>query len=179
VLCEDSRKTFKHWPLTLKMLPSSSWMVIAPCGEVLMMVYGACHLLLSFPYLPPWIVCIGLGDRAISLFFLCRAWHCGTPSLTTLLVRQFLFSDFFRLASHPCSSFLWPSELSVQAPLVNGSSFNRLAGTATCQWETCKLSCMPRVHQVAYLSIPFPLHWPFFCRIFLICLFEVSTYPLV
>ena len=83
------------------------------------------------------------------------------PSLAILLAWQFVFDDFCQLASHPCSSSLWPSELGVQAQLVNGSFSHIRARTATCQWEFYKLSYMLKVHQVAYLSILFPLHWPF------------------
>ena len=88
-------------------------------------------------------------------------------SLTILLARQFVFDDFCQLASHPCSSSLWPSELGVQAQLVNGSFSHIRAGTVTFQWEFYKLSCMPKVHKVAYLSILFPLHWPFSAGYFL------------
>jgi hypothetical protein len=37
------RKIFKRWPFTLKIIPSSSWSVIAQCDDVLMTEYGPFH----------------------------------------------------------------------------------------------------------------------------------------
>ena len=131
------------------------------------------------PYLLPQTPFAWFGDCAIFWFFIYKAWHCAKPSPSILLAQWSIFVYFCRLVLHPCSSSLLPSELYALARLVSGNFFHKRAGMVTCRWEFCKLSCMPKVHQVAYPSRLSPSHWPFFCRMFLICLFEVSAWPLV
>ena len=135
--------------------------VLSTCFEVFLhrkawpwsWIEELCHLL--------WILFAWFGDRAIFWFFLYKAWHCGRPSPSILLTQQSNFVYFCRLVLHPCSSSLLPSELYVLARLVSGNFFHKWAGMVTCRCEFCKLSCMPKVHQVACPSSLSASHWLF------------------
>ena len=122
-LYEGSKKTFNHCPFTLKALPSSSWIVIEPCDDVLTTIYGPFHLLRSFP--SPNSLTLELNSSTLSSslnsfclilwschwFILYKAWHCGKPSPSILLARQFAFVSFCQLVLRPCSNSLLPCEL--------------------------------------------------------------------
>jgi hypothetical protein len=58
----------------------------------------------------------------------------------------------------PYSKSEWPGGPCVPTRLVNGMFFHIPDGMVTCLWGFCKPSYMPRVHRVAYSSIPSPFH---------------------
>ena len=164
---EDSRKFFILWPLSVTIIVLYGDRAISWRRWTVLPIYCV-----TYPYrrvwlrswkvrlcLPPWILFVGFSGRAISWFFLCRAWHCGMLSHSILLACIFVSVGSCQLALHPCYSSWLPSKLGVQARLVSGNFSHRQAGMVTCLWGFCKLSCMPRVHQEACSSILSPFHW--------------------
>ena len=105
---EGSRNFFNLWSLTLKVLPSLSWKVIAPCVNELTTVYGPFHLLQSFP--SPKSLTLELNRRTLSPLnsFWLIWWSCH------LFVLSFVKLGYGRTTqiiwptcAHHCPKGLW------------------------------------------------------------------------